>query len=85
MVAAIGLQAQDLLLLDTFAAFTRPQDGEAGRRLIVWASNNFLTEQTGFSLSTLSHASNRDNKGPGDHPQAGARSSGSETGQQGRL
>jgi replication initiation protein RepC len=47
------LQAQDLLLLDTFAAFTQPQDWEQGRRPIVWASNNFLMEQTGFSLSTL--------------------------------
>ncbi len=53
VAAAIGLQAQDLLLLDTFAAFTQPQDWEAGRRPIVWASNNFLMEQTGFSLSTL--------------------------------
>lgn len=53
VAAAIGLQAQDLLLLDTFAAFTQPQDWEAGRRPIVWASNHFLMEQTGFSLSTL--------------------------------
>ena len=53
VAAAIGLQAQDLLLLDTFAAFTQPQDWEKGRRPIVWASNNFLMEQTGFSLSTL--------------------------------
>lgn len=53
VAAAIGLQAQDLLLLDTFAAFTKPQDWEQGRRPIVWASNNFLMEQTGFSLSTL--------------------------------
>lgn len=53
VAATIGLQAQDLLLLDTFAAFTQPQDWEQGRRPIVWASNNFLMEQTGFSLSTL--------------------------------
>lgn len=53
VAAAIGMQAQDLLLLDTFAAFTQPQDWEQGRRPIVWASNNFLMEQTGFSLSTL--------------------------------
>ncbi len=53
VAAAIGLQAKDLLLLDTFAAFTQPQDWEQGRRPIVWASNNFLMEQTGFSLSTL--------------------------------
>jgi replication initiation protein RepC len=51
VAATIGLQAQDLLLLDTFAAFTQPQDWEKGRRPIVWASNNFLMEQTGFSLS----------------------------------
>lgn len=53
VASTIGLQAQDLLLLDTFAAFTQPQDWEQGRRPIVWASNNFLMEQTGFSLSTL--------------------------------
>ena len=53
VAAAIGLKAPDLLLLDTFAAFTQPQDWEQGRRPIVWASNNFLMEQTGFSLSAL--------------------------------
>lgn len=53
VAAAIGLKAPDLLLLDTFAAFTKPQDWEQGRRPIVWASNNFLIEQTGFSLSAL--------------------------------
>ena len=53
VASTIGLQAQDLLLLDTFAAFTQPQDWEQGRRPIVWASNNFLMEQMGFSLSTL--------------------------------
>jgi len=53
VAAAIGLKAPDLLLLDTFAAFTQPQDWEQGRRPIVWASNNFLIEQTGFSLSAL--------------------------------
>lgn len=53
IAAAIGLKAQDLLLLDTFAAFTKTQDWQKGRRPIVWASNNFLQEQTGFSLSTL--------------------------------
>ncbi|EPX78282.1 plasmid replication protein RepC [Litoreibacter arenae] len=51
--AHIGLKAADLLLLDTLAAFTQPQDWEEGRRPIVWASNAFLMEQTGFSLSTL--------------------------------
>lgn len=53
VAAVIGLKASDLLLLDTFAAFTKPQDWEQGRRPIVWASNNFLIEQTGFSLSAL--------------------------------
>lgn len=53
VAATIGLKAPDLLLLDTLAAFTKPQDWEEGRRPIVWASNNFLIEQTGFSLSAL--------------------------------
>lgn len=53
VAAAIGLKAPDLLLLDTLAAFTQPQDWEKGRRPIVWASNYFLMEQTGFSLSAL--------------------------------
>lgn len=53
IAAAIGLKSQDLLLLDTFGAVTQPQDWEQGRRPIVWASNNFLMEQTGFSLATL--------------------------------
>lgn len=53
VAAAIGLKAQDLLLLDTFAAVTQTQDWEEGRRPIVWASNHFLMEQTGFSLATL--------------------------------
>lgn len=53
VAAAIGLKSQDLLLLDTFGAITQPQDWEQGRRPIVWASNHFLMEQTGFSLATL--------------------------------
>lgn len=53
VAAAIGLKSQDLLLLDTFGAVTQAQDWEQGRRPIVWASNNFLMEQTGFSLATL--------------------------------
>ncbi len=53
VAAAIGLKAQDLLLLDTFGAVTQAQDWEAGRRPIVWASNHFLMAQTGFSLATL--------------------------------
>ncbi|MEP6049230.1 MAG: plasmid replication protein RepC, partial [Roseobacter sp.] len=53
VAAAIGLKSQDLLLLDTFGAVTQPQDWEQSRRPIVWASNHFLMEQTGFSLATL--------------------------------
>ncbi len=53
IAAAIGLKSQDLLLLDTFGAVTQAQDWEQGRQPIVWASNNFLMEQTGFSLPTL--------------------------------
>ncbi|WP_299305476.1 plasmid replication protein RepC [uncultured Litoreibacter sp.] len=53
VAATIGLKSQDLLLLDTFGAVTQPQDWEQGRRPIVWASNHFLMEQTGFSLATL--------------------------------
>ncbi|WP_026481076.1 plasmid replication protein RepC [Ahrensia sp. 13_GOM-1096m] len=53
VAAAIGLKAQDLLLLDTFGAVTQKQDWEQGKRPIVWVSNNFLMEQTGFSLPTL--------------------------------
>lgn len=51
--AHIGLKAADMLLLDTLAAFAQPQDWEEGRQPIVWASNAYLMEQTGFSLSTL--------------------------------
>ena len=53
IAAAIGLKAPDMLLLDTLAAVAQPQDWEQGRRPIVWASNNFLTEQLGWSLSAL--------------------------------
>ncbi len=53
VAAPIGLKAGDMLLLDTLAAVSQPQDWEQGRRPIVWASNNFLTEQLGWSLSAL--------------------------------
>lgn len=53
VAVALGLKSQDIQLLDSFAAFTKPQDWEAGKRPIVWASNNYLMEQTGFSLTTL--------------------------------
>ena len=51
--AAIGLKAPDLLILDTLAAVTQPQDWEEGRRPIVWPSNAFLMAQGGFSLASL--------------------------------
>ena len=53
VAAHLGLKPSDMMLLDTFGAFTKPQDWEQGRRPIVWASNAYLMEQTGFSLSTL--------------------------------
>lgn len=49
----IGLKAADLMLLDTLTAFSQAQDWEEGRRPIVWASNAYLMERTGFSLSAL--------------------------------
>ncbi|WP_367383556.1 plasmid replication protein RepC [Roseobacter sp. HKCCD6135] len=57
--AHIGLKASDLLLLDTLGAFTQPQDWEERRRPIVWASNAYLMEQTGFSLSALKRHARR--------------------------
>ena len=57
--AHIGLKAGDLLLLDTLGAFTQAQDWEEGRRPIVWASNAYLMEQTGFSLSALKRQARR--------------------------
>ena len=57
--AHIGLKAGDLLLLDTLGAFTQTQDWEEGRRPIVWASNAYLMEQTGFSLSALKRHARR--------------------------
>ena len=53
VAAAIGLKAPDMLLLDTLAAVTQPQDWEQGRRPIVWSSNAFLMDQVGFSLAAL--------------------------------
>ena len=57
--AHIGLKAGDMLLLDTLGAFTRAQDWEEGQRPIVWASNAYLMEQTGFSLSALKRHARR--------------------------
>ncbi|MGH1332007.1 MAG: plasmid replication protein RepC [Paracoccaceae bacterium] len=57
--AHIGLKAGDLLLLDILGAFTQAQDWQEGRRPIVWASNAYLMEQTGFSLSALKRHARR--------------------------
>lgn len=57
--AHLGLKAGDMLLLDTLGAFTQTQDWEEGRRPIVWASNAYLMEQTGFSLSALKRHARR--------------------------
>ncbi len=57
--AHIGFKAGDMLLLDTLGAFTQAQDWEEGQRPIVWASNSYLMEQTGFSLSALKRHARR--------------------------
>ncbi|WP_299749561.1 plasmid replication protein RepC [uncultured Tateyamaria sp.] len=57
--AHIGLKAGDMLLIDTLGAFTQVQDWEEGQRPIVWASNAYLMEQTGFSLSALKRHARR--------------------------
>lgn len=57
--AYIGLKAGDMMLLDTLGAFTQTQDWEEGQRPIVWASNAYLMEQTGFSLSALKRHARR--------------------------
>ena len=57
--AHIGLKSGDMMLLDTLGAFTQTQDWEEGRRPIVWASNAYLMEQTGFSLYALKRHARR--------------------------
>ncbi|TMV07456.1 plasmid replication protein RepC [Arenibacterium halophilum] len=57
--AHIGLKPGDMMLLDTLGAFTQTQDWEEGARPIVWASNAYLMEQTGFSLSALKRHTRR--------------------------
>ncbi len=59
VAAHIGLKAGDMLLLDTLGAFTQAQDWKEGRRPIVWASNAYLMEHTGFSLSALKRHARR--------------------------
>jgi replication initiation protein RepC len=57
--AHMGLKASDMMLLDTLGAFTQAQDWEEGRRPIIWPSNAYLIEQTGFSLSSLKRHARR--------------------------
>jgi replication initiation protein RepC len=59
VAAHIGLKAAQMLLLDTLAAFTQAQDWDEGRRPIVWASNAYLMERTGFSLSAIKRHARR--------------------------
>lgn len=59
VAATLALKPADLLLLDTLCAFTKPQDWEKGARPIVWASNNFLIEQIGMSLSAVKRHARR--------------------------
>lgn len=49
----IGLKPGDLMLLETLAVFTKPGDWEKGARPIVWPSNDYLIESTGYSLSAV--------------------------------
>jgi replication initiation protein RepC len=59
VAAHIGLKAGDILLLDTLGAFTQPQDWKQGQRPIVWPSNSYLMDRTGFSLSALKRHARR--------------------------
>ncbi|MCT7667519.1 plasmid replication protein RepC [Shinella kummerowiae] len=49
----IGLKPGDLMLLETLAVFTKSCDWETGARPIVWPSNDYLIESTGYSLSAV--------------------------------
>jgi len=57
--AHLGLKPVHMMLLDTLGAFTQDQDWKAGCRPIVWASNAYLIEQTGLSLSALKRHTRR--------------------------
>ncbi len=48
---AIGLKPGDLMLLETLVVFTKPCDWEEGARPIVWPSNEYLVDNTGYSQS----------------------------------
>ena len=49
----IGLKPGDLMLLETLVVFTKPCDWEEGARAIVWPSNEYLIENTGYSQSAV--------------------------------
>lgn len=49
----IGMKPAQLMLLDILFAFSKPQDWEQGQRPLVWPSNQYLMDQTGFSLPAL--------------------------------
>lgn len=49
----IGLKPGDIMLLETLCVFTKPCDWEEGARPIVWPSNDYLVENTGYSLSAV--------------------------------
>lgn len=53
VAAHIGMKPAQLMLLDILFAFSKPQDWEQGQRPLVWPSNQYLMDQTGFSLPTL--------------------------------
>lgn len=53
VAAHIGMKPAQLMLLDILFAFSKPQDWEEGQRAIVWPSNQYLMDQTGFSLPAL--------------------------------
>jgi replication initiation protein RepC len=59
IAAHIGLKAGDIVLLDTLGAFTQAQDWKQGQRPIVWPSNSYLMERTGYSLSALKRHARR--------------------------
>ena len=59
VAAHIGLKSGDLMLLDALCAFTKPLDWQKGARPVVWPSNRFLMEHTGFSRSALKRHGNR--------------------------
>jgi replication initiation protein RepC len=53
VAAHIGMKPAQLMLLDILFAFSKPQDWEQGQRPLVWPSNQYLMDQTGFSLPAL--------------------------------